>query len=311
MADFLDNIVSAWGDDEVREEDAYPDETPAPNVNILIRTARKFLDKKVDQDEFLDEVYQTLDRLEQALAEHRAHYQSAELSQELRELADQADDAYEDFRRGLVEMEGIDREAVLAGIEISKEAAFALIEANRAFLEIQQRERMMECLMCGHLNEPRLTACSKCGATLPKTMETAAAGSDAGASDLVMVPKEYVDLYEACDKVAADEIPLSQWQRHIDFFIDRFNQASQQIHDHVRRNQELLEGVPNLVDEADDVVESLDDALEALAEMQLFAHDGDPEHLNQGWMALMVATQKIQRNTTAFYQTLEDAQEDE
>lgn len=310
MADFLDNIVSAWGDDEVGEEDAYPDETAAPNVNILIRTARRFLDKKVEQEEFLDEVYQTLDRLEQALAEHRSHYQNSELTPELRGLAEKADDAYEEFRGGLVEMEKADVASVRHGIEVCKEATFNLVEANQAFLEHQQREQMVECLMCGHLNTPNLSACIKCNATLPKTMVAAAASANtSGTSDLIMVPKEYVDLYEACDKVAADEIALEDWQRHIDFFNDRFNQASQQIHDQVRSHQDLLESIPNLVEEADEVVESLDQALEALAEMQLFANDGDPEHLNQGWMALMLATQKIQHTTLAFYQTLESAQE--
>ena len=100
MADFLDNIVSAWGDDEVSEDDNYPDETNSPNVNILIRTARKFLDDKVDKESFLDEVYQTLDRLEQALAEHRSLYDSPGIDDETRDLADMADDAYEEFRGG-------------------------------------------------------------------------------------------------------------------------------------------------------------------------------------------------------------------
>ena len=307
MADFLDNIVSAWGDDDT-EDDNYPDETNSPNVNILIRTARKYLDDKVDKEEFLDEVYQTLDRLEQALAEHRALYETSEIDKATRELADKADDAYEEFRGGLIEMESAEAEDVSSGIEIIKSAAFRLEEANNAFIEIQQRSMLVECVMCSHPNQPTSEHCEKCNAALPKTMEKAAATTSEAASNMVMVPPEYLELYEACDKVASDEIDLEVWQDKLDEFVERFNQASQQIHDNTRRFKQVLDEVPGLMEESENLVDALDEALESLNEMQLFATDRDPEHLNQGWMALLVATQKIQQRGMDFYKTLEDAQ---
>ena len=70
MTDFLDNIVSAWNDEEgEKESELYPDETNSPNINILIRAGRKFLDGKLTQDEFIAEVDATADRLEKALGE--------------------------------------------------------------------------------------------------------------------------------------------------------------------------------------------------------------------------------------------------
>jgi hypothetical protein len=43
--------------------------------------------------------------------------------------------------------------------------------------------------------------------------------------------------------------------------------------------------------------------------MQMFAEDGNVEHLNQGWMDLLAGTQKVQQRGLAFYQNLELAQE--
>lgn len=308
MADFLDNIVSAWGDDEVGEEDSYPDETNSPNVNILIRTARKFVDGKVDKETFLDEVYQTLDRLEQALSEHRSLYENPDLSEEVKNYADQADDAYEEFRSGLVEMEDANKENVEQGIETCKRATIELEAANQAFFELQQREQMIECTMCSELNMPTRDKCSKCGAKLSAAIERAAATAQQASSDMVMVPPEYMELFEACDKVASDEIPLEQWQERVDFMVDKFNQASQQIHDHTQRFEAQLQTVPGFLDAAESLVDAMDEALESLGKMQLFSSDGDPEHLNQGWMALLVATQKIQTRGMEFYKILENAE---
>lgn len=308
---FLDNIVSAWGDEEVVEEDLYPDETRSPNVNILIRSARKYLDDKLSKEEFLDEVDSTLERLEQALTEHRTLYENPSLTDEIRSLADAADDAYEEFRAGLVEMASGDRGAVEQGIETCKKAAQALEDTNDRFVDIQQREQMIECLMCGYQNEPNFEECIKCGAVLPRTMQRAAADYEDTSSDMVMVPEEYIHLYEACDRVAADEIPLADWQVHVDAFCERFKQAARQIKDHTRFNQQQLKQVPGLLDDADRVVESLEEALEALDRMQRFADDRDPEHLNQGWMDLLAATQRVQHHGSAFYRTLETVQEAE
>jgi hypothetical protein len=70
MADFLNNIVSAWNDEEGdKDSELYPDETNSPNINILIRAARKFLDQKISEEEFVHEVESTEDRLDKALNE--------------------------------------------------------------------------------------------------------------------------------------------------------------------------------------------------------------------------------------------------
>ena len=205
-------------------------------------------------------------------------------------------------------MESADSEDVLGGIETIKNAAFKLEEANNSFIEIQQRSMLVECVMCGHMNPPNVANCEKCNAALPKTMERAAATSQETASNMVMVPPEYLELYDACDKVASNEIELDVWQDKLDEFVERFNQSSQQIHDNTRRFRKVLDEVPGLMEESENLVDALDDALEALNEMQLFASDSDPEHLNQGWMNLLVATQKIQERGMQFYKTLEQAQ---
>lgn len=310
MADFLNNIVSAWNDEEGdKDSELYPDETNSPNINILIRNARKFLDGKVSEDEFVSEVEGTADRLDKALHELQTYASRLEDGNPRKELAEQSEIAYEEFAHGLEEMSRLDRESIENGIDLCVDAAFKLESLNQHYLELEIQDSMVNCVMCSHPNAPGRTDCEKCGATLPTTMKAASAQDSGPANDLVMVPKEYLDLYDACDKVAANEIPLEVWQEQIDLFNERFNSASQQIHDITNANREAFEAAPEILAEAEGVVDALDEALEALHMMQMFAEDGNVEHLNQGWMSLLAGTQKVQQRGLAFYQNLELAQE--
>lgn len=309
MTDFLNNIVSAWNnDDGESDSDLYPDETNSPNINILIRNARKFLDDKLTKEEFMKEIDATAERLETAINELSAYAERLDDEDPSKELAEKSEQAYEEFAAGLEEMEVATREGVEKGIDFCIESAFKLESLNQSYLQLEAQRQMVECVMCGHGNPPGRSECQECNATLPTALKSAA-GEAGPSSDLVMVPKEYLDLYEACDKVAANEIPLEEWQAHIDAFNERFNQASQQIHDITSGNRKTFEGVPGILEQAEEVVDALDETLEALYRMQQFAEDGDPDHLNQGWMELLAGTQKIQERGLSFYQNLEAAQE--
>jgi len=309
MADstFLDNIVAAWGGSEAdipdRERDPFPDETRSPHINNLIRTARQYLVGLIRRTELLNEIQLAVDRLKKALNEHRAFYDQYELTEEVREIADRADSAYIDFSFGLSSMVDSlpleDLSLVEKGIETCKTAALTLEQCNDRFLELQKLEMRVNCPSCEHPNEPHYRQCVKCNAPLPASPE------DEDSGDMVMVPEDYMHLYEACDKVAAGEIPLAAWQAHIDRFVEGFEQTRNFVGDQFRLNADQLDGVPGLKDEAEALLESLEEAEAALCTMQEFADDGDPEHLNQGWFDLLKATQKIQRDGMNFYRTLE------
>lgn len=309
MTNFFDNIVSAWNDDEGDpDSELYPDETSSPNINILIRNARKFLDGKIGEDDFMKEIDATTERLETALDELSAYAERLEEGNPSKELAEQSEVAYEQFAGGLEMMEAAEPEGVRNGIDACIEAAFKLESLNQHYLQLEAQSQLVVCIMCSHSNPPNRSECESCNATLPTAIKSAS-GEGGHSNDLVMVPQEYMDLYEACDKVAANEIPLEEWQAHIDSFNDRFNQASQQIHDITTTNKKAFEGVPGILAQADDVVDALDETLEAIHRMQQFADDGDPDHLNQGWMELLAGTQKVQQRGLTFYKNLEAAQE--
>lgn len=310
MTDFLDNIVSAWNDEEgEKESELYPDETNSPNINILIRAGRKFLDNKLSKEEFIIEVDATADRLEKALGELQAYAEGLDDEDPAKELAEQSELAYEEFGHGLEEMEKATPENVNHGIDLCIEAAYKLEYLNQHYLELEQQSMMVECLRCSHPNAPNRDTCESCSATLPKAMREASAENAGYSNELVMVPKEYLELYDACDKVAAGEMPLEDWQQQIVLFNDRFNSASQQIHDISSSYQEIFKNHPELLAAAESVVDALDESIEALHRMHRFADDGDVEHLNQGWMDLLAGTQKVQQRGLNFYQMLEAAQE--
>lgn len=310
MADFLNNIVSAWNDEEGdKDSELYPDETNSPNINILLRAARKFLDGKITDDDFLHEVESTAERLDKALQELQSYASRFEEGSLRKELAEQSEQAYEEFAQGLEEMSKLDRESVENGIDLCVDSAYKLESLNQHYLDLEVQASLVDCVMCNHQNPPGRSDCEKCGATLPTTMKAASAEDAAYSNDLIMVPKEYLDLYDACDRVASNEIPLEVWQEQIDIFTERFNSASQQIHDITNANREAFEAAPEILAEAEGVVDALDEALEALQMMQMFAEDGNVAHLNQGWMNLLAGTQKVQQRGLAFYQNLELAQE--
>jgi hypothetical protein len=310
MTDFLDNIVSAWNDEEgEKESEIYPDETNSPNINILIRAARKFLDKKLSQDEFINEVDATADRLEKALGELQMYAESLPDDDPAKELAEQSEIAYEEFGHGLEEMEKADRETVEHGIDLCIEAAYKLEYLNQNYIELEQKSMMIECLRCSHPNPPGRDTCESCSTTLPNAMREASAENAGYSNELVMVPKEYLELYDACDKVAAGDMPVEDWQQQVFLFNERFNSASQQIHDISSSYQDTFRDHPELLVAAESVVDALDESIEALHKMHLFAEDGDVEHLNQGWMDLLAGTQKVQQKGLNFYQMLESAQE--
>ena len=309
MTDFLNNIVSAWNDEEAeKESELYPDETNSPNINILIRSARKFLDEKLTDDEFIAEVESTADRLDSALEEIQKYGAAREDGDPAKTLAEQSELAYEEFGQGLEEMAEGEPESVLRGIEICIDAAHKLEYLNHRHFELEHQASLIACVMCSWQNPPDRATCEKCSTQLPTTMKATSAEVTQQSSDLVMVPKEYVELYDACDKVASGEMALEDWQNQIDLFNERFNMASQQIHDITSSNRALLEKVPKILEEAESVVDALDEALEAMYKMQMFAEDGNVEHLNSGWMDLMAGTQKVQQRGLAFYQNLESAQ---
>lgn len=310
MTDFLDNIVSAWNDEEgEKESELYPDETNSPNVNILIRAARKFLNNELSEEDLIAELDATADRLEKALSELQTYCEALPEDDPSRDLAEQSELAYEEFANSLEEIEKATPESVNRGIDLCIEATHRLEYLNQHYLELDRQSAMVDCLRCSFSNSPERETCESCGATLPTAMKQAAAEHSAYSNELVMVPKEYLELYDACDKVATGDIPVEDWEHQVFLFNDRFNAASQQIHDISTSYAKTFENHPDLLDAAESVVDALDESIEALHRMHQFADDGEVEHLNQGWMDLLAGTQKVQQRGLHFYQMLEAAQE--
>lgn len=309
---FLDSLVSAWGGDDVSDATLYPDESDSPNLNVLIRTARKYLDEKVTPTEFLEEVKGMMARLEQALTEHRALYQIPGITDEVRGVADQAEAAFDEFRSGLSDFlnyfDQQDPVVLENGINVCKSASKKLREAYQRFEEIQKRDQMARCLMCGHLNQSNVRNCLKCGAVLPDEMERTAASRAETSSDLVMVPPEYMQLYQACDLVAGQKIALEQWHQVVESFVVSFSQSRAFVEEQLAAQADALGEISELEGIASLLVRGLSEAEEALDEMLRFADDGVVDHLNQGWMDLLKATRKVQEAGVGFYQTLEALQ---
>lgn len=311
--DFLDRLKSAWSGEDT-EGDLYPDETESPKLNLLIRTARKVAEGRAEPSALLAEIEAATDRLETALAEHERLLSLPDLSDEILEVAGRVSAAYADFRQGLEEMttylDHPDPASLERGIERCKAAIEVLLESNRQFEAIHQREQMVACLMCGHLNQPRSRTCARCEAVLPDEMErSAAVREEEGAGDMVVVPPEYMELYQACDQVASGKIPVEEWRPRVEGLLGIFSQTRHQVASHLGRHPEVLETHAELAPVADSLVEGLGRAEEALRRMLLYEQEAEADHLNYGWMDLLKATRQVQEATLIFHRALAAVQE--
>ena len=163
---------------------------------------------------------------------------------------------------------------------------------------------MPRCLMCSHLNQPNARNCARCGAVLPEQMERSAATKEVTTSDLVMVPQEYLDLYNACDAVAGGRMEVAEWKRVLDPLWHAFNQTREAMALHLAQHSQDLDGAPELKPVAEALMEGLGRAEAALEQMARFEEEGDPELLNDGWMALLKGTRKVQESGAIFLSSL-------
>lgn len=306
--EFLDSLKNAW--DEPPAETPAQDESPSPNLNALIRTVRAHQQGQATGARVLREVQEMTARLDLAIHDHDVLYGVAEVPEEIQVLADRSREALDQFSRGLELLrqaleEGGDPEP---GLEVCKGAAATLEEQHLGFAAIQKRESMARCLMCSHLNEPKARQCTRCGAVLPEQMERSAAARESATSDLVMVPPEYMELYNACDSVAAGNIGIEEWRRSLDPLWQGFHQTREQVSAHLAQHEKDLQGAPELKPVAEALLEGLGRAESALEDMARFGEDGDVEHLNQGWIALLKGTRKVQESGAIFLSTLQSLQ---
>jgi ribosomal protein L40E len=306
---FLDSLKQAWVGDEPGDEELYPDETESPHVNHLLRTARKYADGKLMPGELFKEIQAQSARLEQALREHHVLMQTPGLSEELAGLAAQAAEAYEGFRVGLrlllTYFDQHDPEVLEQGIEACKTSTARLVRLNKEFAAVQEREAAQRCMMCGHLNPPRARTCARCQAPLPEEMARSAATAEQAASDLVMVPPEYMQLYQACDQVARGDLEVAAWRGVVEAFHTSFSQSRALVEQQVAQYRQQLAEAGELAPVAEALIEGLKGAEKALEDMLVYADDGVVDHLNYGWMDLLAATRKVQESSLIFQQTLQ------
>lgn len=305
---FLDSLKDAWEAADAPPSASFPDETSSPHLNSLIRTLRSLQAGAGSASDARRELDAMQARLHLALTDHDTLYAVPGMEEEVRVLADATAAEYTEFSQGLRDLGAALDDGTLAfdaGIERCKAAASRLEALHLAFAELQKRESLSRCLMCSQLNLPQARNCARCGAVLPDQMERSAASKESATSDLVMVPPEYVELYNSCDAVAAGRMAVEDWRRQVDSLWHAFNGTRHFVEMQLARHSGDMEGSPELRPVAEALTDGLARADAALVEMARFQEDGDPEHLNEGWMNLLKGTRKVQESSAIFLSALQ------
>lgn len=305
---FLNSLVDAWG---AEDGAAPPDETSSPHLNSLLGAVRACQSGQGTAQEARRELELMQARLQLAVRDHQTLEQVPGMEQELQGLADATSAEYAAFAQGLAEIAAA-LEAAPDSLEVGlgrcKAAAARLEALHGEFAEVQKRESLSRCLMCSQLNLPQARSCARCGAVMPEQMERSTAAREAATSDLVMVPPEYVELYNACDAVAGGRMPAEEWRRQVDALWQAFSQTRHYVELQLARHSADLDGSPELKPVCEALTDGLARADAALVEMARFEEDGNPEHLNEGWVELLKGTRKVQESSAIFLSTLQALQ---
>ncbi len=306
--DFLSSLKNAW--DEAPPDLAPEDQTVSPHLNSLIRSVRGQQQGVVPAEDVARDIAELAARLERSSVDHDALYGAQDLAEDVRALAEHSRASFRQFAEGLrllsaaLEEEGSPE----PGLDLCKQAVGSLDQQRRDFAEIQKRDSLAHCLMCNHPNQAKARTCARCGAVLPQQMERSAANREVGGEGMVMVPPEYIELYRACDAVAAGTMELSEWRRAVDVMWSSFEQTRHFVEAHLAAHAQDLDGAPELRPVADSLLAGLQQAGNGLEEMARFEEDSDAEHLNQGWMTLLKGTRQVQEGGAIFLSTLQAVQ---
>ena len=101
--------------------------------------------------------------------------------------------------------------------------------------------------------------------------------------ELVPIPAFYQPLFQACHAVAAGQIEVDAWWTAWEAVADQFESTATAV-------AEQIEAAQEPVPLAEELLQALEQAQQALADMATYPEQGDPEILNQGWLALVRAT---------------------
>lgn len=305
---FLDSLKDAWEAVDAPPASSFPDESSSPHLNSLIRSLRALQSGVGTAADARRELDTMSARLRLAVTDHDTLFHVPGMEDEVRVLAEATMAEYGAFGQGLSEVGQAMDDGSLAfepGIERCKAAASRLEALHAEFAEIQKRESLSRCVMCSQLNLPQARSCARCGAALPDRMERSAATRESATSDLVMIPPEYVELYNACDAVAAGRLEVGEWRRRVDSLWQAFNGTRHFVEMQLARHSADMDGSPELRPVAEALTDGLATADAGLVEMARFEEDGDPEHLNEGWMGLLKGTRKVQESSAIFLSTLQ------
>jgi hypothetical protein len=152
------------------------------------------------------------------------------------------------------------------------------------------------CFGCGRSQSVQLSYCGTCRKPLPSLLRSLTE-KPAERSELVLVPDFYQPFYEACNAVASGAITPEQWAEEWEKVARQLDAAWDSVADAL--------GALDAEDEdaagpAEEMEAGLDGAREALESMEAYLDEPDPEILNQGWLALIRATGRIQRAAAEF-----------
>lgn len=116
---------------------------------------------------------------------------------------------------------------------------------------------------------------------------------------MATVPEPYARLYDACDAVARGNASLEDWEKSLNAVEAEVRSTRHSLEEGLDALSSQLARDRWVESLAEQVKSGLDESLSALARMRRYREEGDVNHLNEGWNALVAGTLRIQKTLHA------------
>lgn len=274
----MDNFIQAFSEGFEEEERAESkDESPASRVNVVLRSARRFVEEPAAERAYFEhelKAYET--GLEQTLAVlEDLHDQADENEAILLEVAHQDLESVMQLSSKLhTVLSNPDREL------LDQISSSLVVPTYRLLLAREALERLSDtrhCPYCSQENARQASRCEQCGKPLSVPDPLHQEG------ELIAVPPNLSRLLELCFQVASDpEALLEPWRKYLGTVRSQFSAALQRVELSLKKETQ-----ETVVGEFQEMKQGLEGMLAGFEELGTFEESLDAETLDKGWVKMM------------------------
>lgn len=204
----------------------------------------------------------------------------------------------------------LDLEGTRAGSGLSKAQMSLMDRIHNCYSSYLDALEEMERALCGHdpdragLELERMRAIT---AQLCHCQDEVEANVASQGEGTVMVPGHLAELHRACEEVAHGRMSVPEWLKVLEGVDQTMRTDCSKMRamtDRLQARARADSDDAGIAETAEVSLEAMEEVIDALGQMRNFVHNGEVEHLNQGWTRVATAIVRLQRTSLAMSRTV-------